>query len=150
RFWSAAIAPRSSPNASSSRTSPAASACRRGSSPPRSRRSFEPFGMDLGIRGRRAIVCGGSKGLGRAAALALAREGGEVCLAARTQAALDAAAADIGRETGAKTIAVAGDVTTAAGRQAILAACPEPDILVTNPGVRQTPADFRTLSREDW
>jgi 3-oxoacyl-[acyl-carrier protein] reductase len=106
--------------------------------------------MDLGIRGRRAIVCGGSKGLGRAAAVALAREGVEVYIAARTPATLETAAAEIGRETGSKTIAVAGDVTTAEGRKAILDACHEPDILVTNPGVRQTPADFRTLSREEW
>jgi 3-oxoacyl-[acyl-carrier protein] reductase len=106
--------------------------------------------MNLGIRGRRAIVCAGSKGLGRAAALALAREGVEVYLVARTPATLEATAAEIGRETGATTVPVPGDVTTAEGRQAILAACPEADILVTNPGVRQTPADFRTLSREEW
>lgn len=106
--------------------------------------------MDLGIRGRRAIVCGGSKGLGRAAALALAREGVEVHLVARTPATLEATAAEIERETGSKTFPVPGDVTTAEGRQAVLDACPEPDILVTNPGVRQTPADFRNLSREEW
>jgi len=106
--------------------------------------------MDLGIRGRRAIVCGGSKGLGRAAALALAREGVEVYLAARTQGTLEATAAEISRETGSKTFTAAGDVTTAEGRAAILQACPEPDILVTNPGVRQTPADFRTMSRDEW
>ena len=106
--------------------------------------------MDLGIRGRRAIVCGGSKGLGRAAAVALAREGVEVYLAARTQATLEAAAAEITKETGAKAVPALGDVTSAEGRAAILKACPEPDILVTNPGVRQTPADFRTLSRDEW
>ena len=106
--------------------------------------------MDLGIAGRRALVCGGSKGLGRAAALALAREGVEVTLVARTAQALEDAAESIGAETGRPVHFVAADVTDPAGRDAALAACPHPDILVTNPGVRQTPADFRTLTREDW
>src|SRR5262245_3066179 len=106
--------------------------------------------MDLGIAGRRAIVCGGSKGLGRAAALSLAREGGEVHLVARTLATLKSTAAEIERETGSRAIPVSGDVTTVEGRAAVLKACPEADILVTNPGVRQTPADFRTLPREEW
>jgi len=106
--------------------------------------------MDLGIAGRRAIVCGGSKGLGRAAALALAREGVEVVLVARNADALKVAAEAIAAETGAKLVFAAADITTAEGQKAALAACPEADILVTNPGVRQTPADFRSLSREDW
>lgn len=106
--------------------------------------------MDLGIAGRRAIVCGGSKGLGRAAALALAREGVEVILVARSADTLKQAAEAIAAETGAKLAFAAADITTAEGQKAALAACPEADILVTNPGVRQTPADFRSLSREDW
>ena len=106
--------------------------------------------MDLGIAGRRAIVCGGSKGLGRAAALALAREGVEVVLIARTGDTLKQAAEAIAAETGRKVAFTAADVTTAEGQKAALAACPEADVLVTNPGVRQTPADFRTLTREDW
>jgi 3-oxoacyl-[acyl-carrier protein] reductase len=106
--------------------------------------------MDLGIAGRRAIVCGGSKGLGRAAALALAREGVEVVLVARTAGSLNQAAEAIAAETGVKPAFAAADITTAEGQRAALAACPEADILVTNPGVRQTPADFRSLSREDW
>ena len=106
--------------------------------------------MDLGIAGRRAIVCGGSKGLGRAAALALAREGAEVVLIARTADTLKQAAEAIGAETGRAVAFAAADITTQEGQKAALAACPEADILVTNPGVRQTPADFRTLSREDW
>jgi 3-oxoacyl-[acyl-carrier protein] reductase len=106
--------------------------------------------MDLGIAGRRAIVCGGSKGLGRAAALALAREGVDVYLVARTLATLESAAAEIERETGSRAVPVQGDITTVEGRAAVLSACPQADILVTNPGVRQTPADFRTMPREEW
>jgi 3-oxoacyl-[acyl-carrier protein] reductase len=106
--------------------------------------------MDLGIKGRRALVCGGSKGLGRAAAIALAREGVDVVLVARTEENLRAAQAEISHLTGADVAYACADVTTSEGRAAALAACSEADILVTNPGVRQTPADFRTLSREDW
>lgn len=106
--------------------------------------------MDLGIKGRRAIVCGGSKGLGKASAMSLAREGAEIWLASRTQGSLDDAKKEIAEETGATVHTVSADVTSKEGRADILAACPEPDILVTNPGVRQVPADFRTMSREDW
>ncbi len=106
--------------------------------------------MDLGLRGRSALVCGGSKGLGRAAARALAREGVDVMLLARSADTLEAAARAIADETGVRVTTTACDVTTPEGRAKAVAACPAPDILVTNPGVRQTPADFRTLSREDW
>ncbi|MCP4383082.1 MAG: SDR family oxidoreductase [Hyphomicrobiales bacterium] len=106
--------------------------------------------MELGITGRRAIVCGGSKGLGRAAALALSREGAEVWIAARTRETLETAAAEIAAETGNGVHIVAADVTDAGGRSSILEACREPDIMVTNPGVRQVPGDFRTMPREDW
>jgi 3-oxoacyl-[acyl-carrier protein] reductase len=106
--------------------------------------------MELGIGGRRAVVMGGSKGLGRAAALALAREDAEVTLVARTAQTLEKAAAEIRAETGSRVSFVAADVTTPMGQSAVLAACPHTDILVTNPGVRQTPAAFTTLSREDW
>ena len=100
--------------------------------------------MDLGIRGRRAIVCGGSKGLGHAAARSLAREGVDLVLAARSAGPLEEAAAALRAEFGVSVATVAADVTAAAGRDALLAACPAPDILVANPGVRQTPADCRT------
>jgi 3-oxoacyl-[acyl-carrier protein] reductase len=106
--------------------------------------------MDLGIAGKTAIVCGGSRGLGRAAAFALAREGVRVFLVARSAAPLEAAAKAISAGTGSDVFSVAADVTTKTGREKILAACPAPDILVANPGVRQTPADYRTLEREDW
>jgi 3-oxoacyl-[acyl-carrier protein] reductase len=106
--------------------------------------------MDLGIKGRRAIVCGGSKGLGKASAVSLAREGVELWLAARSLEPLAAAAKEIASDTGASVHTVSADVTTEAGRSAIMEACPNPDILVTNPGVRQVPADFRTMTRTEW
>lgn len=106
--------------------------------------------MDLGLKSRHALVSGGSKGLGRAAALAFSREGAAVTLLARSEDALAAAAHAIAAETGGPVDWVVGDVTTPEGRAAALARCPAPDILVTNPGVRQTPADFRSLTRDDW
>lgn len=106
--------------------------------------------MDLGIRGRRAIICAGSKGLGRATAFSLAREGVDLVLFARTQETLDATAEDIRRETGVRVDTVAGDVATEEGRAALLRACPNPDILVNNPGGRQIPGDFRSFSRDEW
>jgi 3-oxoacyl-[acyl-carrier protein] reductase len=106
--------------------------------------------MNLGLSGRKAIVCAASKGIGRAAAESLAAEGVALTLIARTKETLHEAAADIRSAHGVPVTAVVGDVTTEAGRQALLEACPSPDILVTNPGLRQTPADFRTLPREEW
>ena len=105
--------------------------------------------MDLGIRGRKAIVCGASAGLGRATALALAREGVSVVIAARTEDRLKKAADEIAAETGAEVRPVAADVTTEAGRAAVLAACPEPDILINNAG-GPPPGDFRDWTRDDW
>jgi 3-oxoacyl-[acyl-carrier protein] reductase len=105
--------------------------------------------MDYGIAGRRAIVCAASKGLGRACAMSLAREGVEVVITARTAETLEQTAEDIRRETGAKVTAVAGDITTEAGRAAALAACPEPDILVNNAG-GPPHGDFRNWNRDDW
>ncbi|WP_448955432.1 SDR family oxidoreductase [Labrys neptuniae] len=106
--------------------------------------------MDLGIRGRHALICGGSKGLGKAAAMALAEEGASLTLVARTPATLAATARVIAEASGVDVATVAADVTTVEGRETVLKACPAPDILVTNPGVRQTPDDFRTLTREQW
>jgi len=105
--------------------------------------------MDLGIRGRTALVCAASKGLGKGCALALAREGVSLVITARGKEALEATAAEIRAGTGATVVAVAGDITTAAGRAAALAACPSPDILVNNAG-GPPPGDFRNWSREDW
>jgi 3-oxoacyl-[acyl-carrier protein] reductase len=106
--------------------------------------------MDLGLAGRTALVCGGSKGLGRAAALALAREGVRVTLVARSGDSLAAAARAIEDASGLPAGWIAADLATPAGRAAVLRDHPAPDILITNPGVRQTPADFRTLTRADW
>lgn len=105
--------------------------------------------MELGIAGRQAIVCGASSGLGRAAATSLAREGVEVFIAARTQDRLVEAAEQIAQETSAKIRPVVADVTTEEGRAALLAACPEPDILINNAG-GPPPGDFRTWTREIW
>jgi 3-oxoacyl-[acyl-carrier protein] reductase len=105
--------------------------------------------MDLGIKGRRALVCAASKGLGYACAEALAREGVAVTITARTESALAAAAERLRRETGAAVGYAAGDIATEAGRAAALAACPEPDILVNNAG-GPPPGDFRAWSRDDW
>ena len=105
--------------------------------------------MDFGIKGKKAIVCASSKGLGRACALALAREGVELVITARTATELEATAAMIRQQTGAKVTTVAGDITTEAGREAALAACPEPDILVNNAG-GPPHGDFREWTREHW
>lgn len=105
--------------------------------------------MDLGIAGRRALICGASKGLGRACALSLAREGVQVTITARGEEALEAAAGDIRGETGAEVSTVVGDITTPEGRAAALAAIPDPDILVTNAG-GPPPGDFRDWARDDW
>ncbi|VVE73107.1 3-oxoacyl-ACP reductase [Pandoraea anapnoica] len=105
--------------------------------------------MDLGIKGRTALVCGASKGLGRACAQALAEAGVNVVIVARTADALNAAAADIRAATGVNVTAVACDITTPEGRAQALAACPQPDILVTNAG-GPPPGDFRDWQRDDW
>jgi 3-oxoacyl-[acyl-carrier protein] reductase len=105
--------------------------------------------MDFGLRGRRAIVCAASLGLGRACALALAREGVDLVIAARRVEPLEAAAAEIREQTKVHVETVAADVTTEAGRERLLAACAAPDILINNAG--GPPAgDFRKFGREDW
>ncbi|UYN97371.1 MAG: SDR family oxidoreductase [Enhydrobacter sp.] len=105
--------------------------------------------MDLGIKGRKAIVCAASKGLGKGCAMALAREGVDLVINARTQAELEATAEEIRKNTGVKVTAIAVDVTTEAGRKQVLAACPEPDIVVNNAG-GPPPGDFRDWTRDDW
>ncbi|MGO1078176.1 SDR family oxidoreductase [Inquilinus sp. CA228] len=105
--------------------------------------------MELGLAGRKALVCAASKGLGKGCALALAREGVELTITARGAEALEATAEEIRRVTGAKVTALAGDITTEAGREAALTACPEPDILVNNAG-GPPPGDFRDWDRDAW
>src|SRR3984893_8785728 len=103
----------------------------------------------MGIRGRKALLSGASRGLGKACAFALAGEGVDVTIVARTREPLEQAGAEIAAATGAKVQTVAGDITTAAGRSAALAACPQPDILLNNAD-GPLPGDFRNWSRDDW
>jgi 3-oxoacyl-[acyl-carrier protein] reductase len=105
--------------------------------------------MDLGIAGRKALVCAASKGLGRGCALALAKNGVAVTITARTLSTLEETANEIARASGSEVTPVVGDITTAEGRAAALAACPEPDILVNNAG-GPPPGDFREWDEEDW
>ncbi len=105
--------------------------------------------MDLGIKGRRAVVCGASKGLGRGCAEALAAEGVELVVNARGADALQEFSSYLEKKYGVKVNSVPADVTKEEGRKAILAACPAPDILVNNaagpPG-----GDFRQFGPKDW
>ena len=105
--------------------------------------------MDLGLQGKRAIVCAASKGLGRACATALAREGVAVVITGRDPETLDETARAIAQETGSDIRTAPGDIATEAGRAAALAACPAPDILVNNAG-GPPPGDFRDWDRDDW
>ena len=105
--------------------------------------------MDLGLSGKKAVVCAASKGLGRAVAVALAVEGVDLVVNARSQETLEITAEHIRAKTGVSVIPIAADITTEAGREAVLAACPDPDILVNNAG-GPPPGDFRDVSREDW
>jgi 3-oxoacyl-[acyl-carrier protein] reductase len=104
--------------------------------------------MDLGIRGKTALVCAASKGLGKGCAIALAREGVNLVITARGREALDQTAAEL-RKLSVDVKAVAGDITTEAGRAAALQACPSPDILVNNAG-GPPPGDFRSWDRDAW
>ena len=105
--------------------------------------------VDLGIRGRKALLSGASRGLGKACALALAQEGVDVTIVARTRDVLEQAGAEIAAATGVAVTTVVGDITTTDGRSAALAACPAPDILLTNAD-GPLPGDFRAWSRDQW
>jgi 3-oxoacyl-[acyl-carrier protein] reductase len=105
--------------------------------------------MDLGIAGRSAIVCGASAGLGRGVAEALAADGVNLVLAARSEERLKRAADEIAASAAGEVRWVAADVTTDEGRAALLEACPAPDILINN-AAGPPPGDFRAWSREDW
>jgi 3-oxoacyl-[acyl-carrier protein] reductase len=105
--------------------------------------------MDLGIAGKTALVCAASKGLGRGCALALAKDGVNVTIVARTQSTIEQTAEEIRKATGVKVTPIAADITTDEGRKAALAACPNPDILVNNAG-GPPPGDFRDFSKDDW
>ena len=106
--------------------------------------------MDLGIRGRKALVNGGSAGMGRSAAQALAREGVEVFVSARTEERLIRACDEIARETGARVTPVCADHSSEEGRAKILAACPDPDILVGTCAPPPMTPDYRAVTDEQW
>ena len=109
--------------------------------------------MDFGIEGKWALVCAASKGLGKGCATALVREGVNVVITARGTEALEATAAELravsAGHNGGQVRTVAGDITTAEGRAAAVAACPQVDILVNNAG-GPPPGDFREWDREAW
>ena len=105
--------------------------------------------MDLGIAGRTALVCGASKGLGRACAEALAAEGVNLVITGRSSEPLETAAAELRDRHGVAVTAAAGDITTDEGRAAALAACPAPDILINNAGGPPV-GDWRGFKREQW
>lgn len=105
--------------------------------------------MDLGLSGRRAIVCASSRGLGRACAQALAAEGVDVVINGRDRSRLAATEAEIRKVAIGRVTAVVGDVTTESGRAALLSACPDPDILVNN-NAGPSPAQFSVLERGHW
>jgi len=103
--------------------------------------------MDLGISGRKAIVCASSRGLGKACAVALAEDGVDVVINGRDADVLEVTAEEIRKSTGVKVTAIAADVSTPEGQAALLSACPDPDILVNNNGGPPL-RDFRILNRQ--
>jgi len=104
--------------------------------------------LDLGIAGRRAIVCASSRGLGKACARSLARAGVAVVINGLDEARVRATAEELKRETDAEVTPVAADVTTKEGQEKLLAVLPDPDILINNAGGPPF-KDFRELARED-
>ncbi|HUQ24082.1 MAG TPA: SDR family oxidoreductase [Burkholderiales bacterium] len=104
--------------------------------------------MDLGIRGKTALVCAASKGLGKGCAASLAREGVNLVITARGAEVLEATAVEL-KKFGVSVKTVAGDITTPEGREAALKACPSPDILVNNAG-GPPPGDWREWDRDTW
>ena len=105
--------------------------------------------MDLGIKGRKALLTGASRGIGRACAFALASEGVDLTICARSLDKLEETAIEIREATSAQVQCIAADVTTEDGRKAIVDACPAPDILLNNAG-GMLPGDFREWDRDTW
>jgi 3-oxoacyl-[acyl-carrier protein] reductase len=102
--------------------------------------------MDLGIRGKKAIVCGSSQGLGKGCALALGQAGVSLVINGRNQSLLDETTEEIRTATGVEVTRVVADINTPEGQAALLAACPAPDILINNNGGPPF-RDFRDLDR---
>jgi 3-oxoacyl-[acyl-carrier protein] reductase len=105
--------------------------------------------VDLGIAGRKALLNGASRGLGKACAVALAQEGADVTIVARTRDVLERTCDEIRATTGVDVVPVVGDITTEAGRNAAITACPAPDIMLNNAD-GPLPGDFRHWTRDDW
>lgn len=105
--------------------------------------------MDLGLRGKTALLVGASRGLGRACAFALAGEGVNVTIVSRNREVVEQTCAGLRAATGVTVTPVAGDITTRQGRDAAITACPEPDILLNNAD-GPVPGDFRDWTRDDW
>jgi len=105
--------------------------------------------MDLGLKGRKAIICASSRGLGKACALALAREGVAVTINGLTEERLAKAADEIRTATGAAVTAVRADINTDEGRAKLVAACPDADILVNN-NAGPPPGKFEDWGRAEW
>jgi len=103
--------------------------------------------MDLGIRGRKAIVCASSQGLGKACASALAEAGVSLVINGRDRERLELTAQELRRSSGVEVTAVLADVSSAQGQSELLTACPEPDILINNNGGPPY-RDFRELDRQ--
>ena len=106
--------------------------------------------MDLGLKGKAAIVTAASRGLGLATARSLARDGANLTMNARSAEALEAAGEEIRKEFGVDVKTVAGDFNEARTRAALLETAGSPDIVVNNPGVRQVPTPYDRISAEDW
>ena len=106
--------------------------------------------MDLGIRGKKAIINGGSAGMGKGSAIALAREGVDLVISSRGKDRLENTCEEIRKETGVKVIGVATDHSTDEGREKIINACPDPDILVGTCTPPMTTPDYEKISPDDW
>jgi 3-oxoacyl-[acyl-carrier protein] reductase len=105
--------------------------------------------MDLGIKGRWAILAGSSRGLGRACAESIAREGVNVVINGRTQTDIDVAVEELTSRYGIEAIGVMGDSATASVQDELMVACPQPDIVLLN-GQGPSPKNFLDIEIEDW
>lgn len=106
--------------------------------------------MDLGIAGRTAIVCAGSSGMGLAAARRLSLEGAKVTIVARDERRLAQAAETVSAESGRPVDYFATNLSRREGREALLAAHPSPDLLVTSPGIPQRTIHYTQLDHQAW
>jgi 3-oxoacyl-[acyl-carrier protein] reductase len=103
--------------------------------------------MDMCIKGRSAIVCAASRGFGKACALDLGQEGVDLVINARDVSALEVTAEEIRLAAGVHVTAAAADITTEAGRDAVLSACPDPDIMVNHAGDRRRETSAASIAR---